>query len=173
MIIKLNRKKMLLAAGIVFFLAALLAAVQCVDFYNDKKTDGDHLDAVQASTQSFDAETAEKQDFFIEYRLERDRLRAEQAQILQEDLKASAADSERRELRDHLLVLFNEKKLENDMENMIRAKGFEDAIVICRSENANAIIKAERLERGEVMQIADVIKRLGNIKEENIVISAK
>lgn len=172
MVVKVERKKVLAWLCLFFIALAAVTIYRYIDFYNEKKTDINSTDAVQASSINLESFNY-KQDFFIEYRLERDRLRAEQAEVLQEDLKTATADEERRELRSRLLELFNEKKLETDMENMIRAKGFEDAVVICRADNANAIVKKDTLVSGDVIQIADVIKRLGNIREENIVISSK
>jgi stage III sporulation protein AH len=170
MVIKINGKKVIAAATVAVIFVMLLGLFLLMG--GEKEHDNVNTsDAVQAA--AIKPQELIKEDFFIEYRIERERLRAAQQELLEENLKESQKDAERREARDKLLTLFNERKLESDMESMIRAKGFSDAVVILSGESVNAIIKAASLKQNDAARIADVIKRAANIKEENIVISTK
>jgi stage III sporulation protein AH len=59
------------------------------------------------------------------------------------------------------------------MENLIKARGFQDALVVIQDKNVNAIIKAQAFTREEVTQVAEVISRVAGVRPEDITISAK
>jgi len=112
-------------------------------------------------------------DFFTEYRLERDKIRSERSDLLRESIKISKNDESRVRAQDIVLKMIMEKQKEAEMESLIRARGFADALVFIRENSVSAIIKTSSLSREEVVQIADVISRVSGVKVEDISISAK
>jgi len=112
-------------------------------------------------------------DFFVEYRLERDRLRSEQADVLQEMIRTATSDDVRLKAQDAVLKLVVEKQREEEMENLIKANGFADALVIQSENDVSAVIKTQSLKREDVLQVADIISRIAGVKPEDITISAK
>ena len=66
-----------------------------------------------------------------------------------------------------------EKQREAEMENLIKAKGFGDALVFVRDNSVSAVVKTTALSREEVVQVAEVISRIAGIKPEDITVSAK
>jgi len=112
-------------------------------------------------------------DFFTEYRLERDKIRSERSDLLRESIKISKNDESRIRAQDIVLKMITEKQKEAEMESLIRARGFADALVFIRENSVSAIIKTSSLSREEVVQIADVISRVSGVKVEDISISAK
>jgi stage III sporulation protein AH len=112
-------------------------------------------------------------DFFTEYRLERDKIRSERSDLLREIIKDAKSEDSRQKAQDAVLKLMLEKQREAEMENLIRARGFADALVVMRDNSVSAIVKTQALTRDEVMQVADVIGRIAGVKPEDIVISAK
>lgn len=112
-------------------------------------------------------------DFFVEYRLEREKIRSERSDLLRESIKNAKNDDSRAHAQEIVLKLITEKQKETEMESLIKARGFSDSLVFIRENSVNAIIKTNSLSREEVVQVADVISRVSGIKIEDISISAK
>lgn len=112
-------------------------------------------------------------DFFTEYRLERERIRSERSDILRETIRLAKSDDSRQKAQEAVLKLVVEKQRETEMENLIRARGFADALVFIRDNSVSAVIKAQSLTREDVLQIADTIGRVAGVRQEDITISAK
>jgi len=66
-----------------------------------------------------------------------------------------------------------DKQRESEMENLIKARGFSDALVFVRENSVSAVVKTSTLSREEVIQVADAISRVTGVKAEDITISAK
>lgn len=113
------------------------------------------------------------QDFFTEYRLERDKIRSERSDVLREIIKNAKNDDARQKAQDAVLKLVVEKQREAEMENLIKAKGFADALVLMRENSVSAIVRTQALSKDEVVQVADVISRVAGVRPEDITISAK
>jgi len=112
-------------------------------------------------------------DFFIEYRLDRDKIRSERSDLLRESIKNAKNDESRIRAQDIVLKMITEKQKEAEMESLIKARGFADSLVFIRDNSVSAIIKTSSLSREEVVQVADVISRTTGVKVEDISISAK
>ena len=112
-------------------------------------------------------------DFFTEYRLEREKVRSEQSDILRDVVKTAKNDEARQKAQDAVLKLVQERQRELEIENFIKAKGFNDAIIFIRNNSVSAIIRANSLSKDEVIQNADIISKVTGVKPEEITISAK
>jgi stage III sporulation protein AH len=112
-------------------------------------------------------------DFFIEYRLERDKIRSERSDLLRESIKNATTDDSRNQAQNTILKMITEKQKETEMESLIKSRGFADALVFIRENSVSAIIKTTSLSKEEVIQVADVISRVSGVKAEDISISAK
>lgn len=112
-------------------------------------------------------------DFFIEYRLEREKIRSERSDLLRDSIKNATNDEARIRAQDIVLKMITEKQKEGEMESLIRGKGFADCLVFIRENSVSAVIKSTSLSREEVVQVADLINKISGIKLENISINAK
>lgn len=112
-------------------------------------------------------------DFFTEYRLERERVRSERSDVLRDMLRAAKTDETRGKAQEAMLRLVLEKQRETEMENLIKARGFSDALVFMRESSVSAVVRAPSLTREEVVQVADVISRVAGVRAEDITISVK
>lgn len=98
-----------------------------------------------------------RHDFYAETRLERDRTRSEQVQILRDilaDTKTTAearADAQRR-----LVEMSRRVAQETEAESLIRAKGFSDAVVFTHEGGTVVVVKAAELRPADAARIADV-----------------
>jgi stage III sporulation protein AH len=112
-------------------------------------------------------------DFFTEYRLERDRIRSERTDLLRDVIKNEKNDNDRKLAQDAILKIMSDKQKESDIENLIRSRGFADALIFIREHSVNAVIKSSSLTKEDVIQVADIISRITGIKAEDITITAK
>ncbi|MHB0886620.1 MAG: SpoIIIAH-like family protein [Bacillota bacterium] len=127
-----------------------------------------------ATTGTGGPQTPATQDFFVDYRLDRDRVRSQQIEQLRELVNNPKADDQtRREAGQRWLQLTDEMGREVELEGLIRSKGFEDAVVLVRDGAAVVIVKAKELTQVEVARIADMTAKVAGVKPENINIVPK
>jgi hypothetical protein len=112
-------------------------------------------------------------DFFTEYRLERDKIRSERTDLLREIIQNAKTEDNKQQAQEAILKMTLEKQREAEMENLIKAKGFGDALVFIRDNSVSAVVKTTALTREEVVQVADVISRISGVKPGDITVSAK
>ncbi|SDD36329.1 SpoIIIAH-like family protein [Sporomusa acidovorans] len=112
-------------------------------------------------------------DFFTEYRLERDKIRSERTDLLREIIQNAKTEDSKQQAQEAILKMTLEKQREAEMENLIKAKGFSDALVFIRDNSVSAVVKTTALTREEVVQVADVISRISGVKPGDITVSAK
>jgi len=168
---KVNRKKIIFI-GVLAFLVLILEFGDISSLFQARV---DRSTAMQV-TKSVITEPiipVNSPDFFTEYRLERDRIRSERCDILRDSIKNAKNEDTRIHAQDTVLKIIMEKQKEAEMENLIRAKGFADALVFIRDNSISAVVKATSLSREEVIQVAEVISRISGIKVEDISISGK
>lgn len=110
-------------------------------------------------------------DFFIDYKLERDRLRSQEADYLRELINNPNATQQSKDKAQQDLINLSQK-VEKEMivENLIKAKGFEDAVLFLSNNNANIVIKAEKLSKKEVAQITDIVTKTTEIPIDKVTI---
>ncbi len=145
----------------------------------DSKSSNQVTELVEAS----DAEIAKtvtskklmkSSSYFIESKLERDKKRSElitglnniiDSQNISEEMRAEA-------LGIKLNTITNTEK-ETFVENMIMAKGFDDAVVYLGDQSINIVVSSEKLTEKDVAQIVDIVKRETDIEMDSIVIMGK
>lgn len=171
-IAKRLRKWILFLAGFIMIFSVSLIVI---DYIGNKQAKVDRSNAMQVAKSIIpeQAVPVASLDFFTEYRLERDKVRSERSDILREIVKNSKSDEARQQAQDSVLKMVLEKQRELEMENLIKSRGFSDALVFLRDNSVSAIVKTNSLSREEVIQVADIISRAAGIKAEDITISAK
>ena len=128
-----KKKKIFILAGMV----ALLVVTGCLNiFLNSRATKASASDNVSYG------------NFFTTYRTDRQTTREQTILYLDE----AVADAESQKL-----TLTKNMDLELVLEGLIKALGFEDAIVTASTENINIIIKSDELTENEVAQVLDII----------------
>ncbi|MGI6574520.1 MAG: SpoIIIAH-like family protein [bacterium] len=110
-------------------------------------------------------------DFFVEYRLERERVRSQQMDMLREIVHNPNADAENRKEAHRILLEISQRlELEMEAEGLIKAKGFRDAVVFFNEERIHVIVKADQLKAAQVAQIGDLITGMYGVSLEHIII---
>ena len=176
LVVTLSRfiKQVLVGLAVVAMLAML--AVQAVNYQKDKeptKVKVDRSNAMQVTKPVEDKVSYAIPDFFTEYRLERDKIRSERFDVLRDMVKNSKSEESKQRVQEAILRIVQEKQREYEMENLIKARGFQDALVVIQDKSVNAIVKTQTFTREEVSQVAEVISRVAGVSPEDITISAK
>ena len=114
---------------------------------------------------------ASSASYFAQYRLERVSTRSEELLQIDEVLSKASADSE--EYSDALslkMSLVQNTERELLLENLIKAYGFEDAVVVIglESQNVNVIAKSDNLTTDDAITIYSIISEEINVAPENV-----
>lgn len=117
----------------------------------------------------------QERDYFSEMKLERDRVRAQQAETLQALAQDSKADAASRQAAANRLVALSESYTrQSDIEGLLRAKGYADSVVFLHPEHAEVVVKTTaELRPHELQAIVDIVRRSTGLKVENISVIPK
>lgn len=107
---------------------------------------------------------------FSEYKLERERMRSRQVELLQNFAYDGHTERERKEKAQTDLQEFIEKiSRETDIENLLKAQGYLDALVLLDQEAITVVVPVT-LIREEAARIGELVHRLTGIRLERITI---
>ncbi len=115
----------------------------------------------------------EEQDFFVDYRLERERVRGQRVEWLREVINnANSTADTRQKAQEHLLAISRSMEKENELENLIRAKGFKDAAVYVDEGSVTVIVEpaSVKLTTEDLSSITGLVSRGTGVDAQNIVI---
>lgn len=119
-------------------------------------------------------EKTEKDSFFSEYRLERDRTRSEQVEVLNELINNANSSTEvRADAQQRLLLLTENLGKETKIETAVMAKGFTEAVAVMQAQSVLIIIPSEGLRQDEIAKIADIVTKIAECKWEDVIIVPK
>ena len=115
-----------------------------------------------SSAQSSDSR--ETFNYFIEARLQREKARSAQQVILREIIdNPNSSDELRTAAQQELLELAKTIGRESELEELIRAKGFEEVLIYLHDQAAVVVVRTEALTGEEVARIADIVNRFGEV----------
>ena len=107
--------------------------------------------------------------FFVEYRLQRDRVRAQEMEMLEEILNNPNASATAKEEAENMLIeLVKLMEQELLIENMIKAQGYEDAVFFYRNRVATVMVKKQELSEREFVQITETVAGVAGVDKEEI-----
>ncbi|WP_027340166.1 SpoIIIAH-like family protein [Halonatronum saccharophilum] len=159
-----------------------IAQVSSVDGYVDiremegnSSVDADYIDFSQEAIEASKTENKQpKQNFFIEYRMNRDQARSEQINLLREMINNPNSDkSIKVRAQERLLTITNNIEKEMEIESLIRARGYNDGLALIHDRSVELIIETEGLEREDVIKLGDIISNSTDVRLENITIIEK
>jgi len=113
-------------------------------------------------------------DFFIEYRIERERTRGRQIELLREIIdNPTASEEARKKAQEELLVLSDKMAKEMELEHLIRAKGYRDASVCIEEKGATVVLQTNTIVPEDVTKICEVVAWGTGLGEQNIMVIPK
>lgn len=115
------------------------------------------------------AATTEPGDFFAAYRLNRDQSRGVEREMLKELLDSpTLADAARQDAQARYVQLGRRISLEAELENLLRARGYADALVSVAEQAANVVLKADAITPPQAAAIADLVRLAAGIRPEAV-----
>ncbi|WDV47940.1 SpoIIIAH-like family protein [Clostridiaceae bacterium M8S5] len=121
------------------------------------------------------ADENEKNDnYFVECRLSRDKLRANQIERLNEIVDNDNTTKDiRTKAQQQIMDIGNISKKELHIEGLIKAKGYKDAILFINNKNVSVVVDVENLNEQDVAKILSVVKEETDMSATNIKIMKK
>lgn len=112
------------------------------------------------------------EDFFISFRLERDRSRSQQLDLLRELIASPNTEQEILEKSQHQIITITQRmEMEMEVESLIRARGYKDALAFIHGKSIDLIIlNPDLLHEDDVAIIGDTASRVTGFPYEEITI---
>ena len=120
-----------------------------------------------------DATPAET-DYFASADVSRKQARDEAKEVLQSvvDDKEALDAAKEKALADIAAMAAN-IELEANIEQLIKAKGFEECVAVINGDKATVVVKSEGLKPNKLSQILEIVYKQANILPENVTITEK
>ena len=112
------------------------------------------------------------ENYFVNYRLKREQLRQEAKAMLSELLNSSVEKS-KAQAQEKWLELSTKIQREGEIENLLKIKGFQDAVVDVFQDSVTVIVYAQMLTPNEVNLIQEIVVRVTNVRLDKITVTAK
>lgn len=107
---------------------------------------------------------------FVEYRIEREKVRSQRLDLLERMLESPELDAEeRRQLQLELISLLDNMAKETELENLLKVNGYIDAVVLIENDSATIVVPVT-LTSTEVEAIGEMVRRITNIRFDRITI---
>lgn len=118
---------------------------------------GETQEANLGEAQMVNGETSQN-DYFATSRMNRETARAKSLEILNATINnANATPEAKTQAQEQIAQSAKNVELEANIENLIKAKGFADAVVVIGEEDVTVTVKAQGLTAPETAKIKDVV----------------
>lgn len=115
-----------------------------------------------------------KRDYFVEYRLSRDKLRAGMVDRLDNIVKNDkTTDEVRTKAQEEIIKLGNISEKELQIEGLVKSKGFDEALVFMTDNDIKVVVSVNELTEQDVVKILDIVKSETDFQGEAIKIMKK
>lgn len=131
--------------------------------------------AGQDNSPQGETQAAGDSDYFAQVRLNRQVARDKALEILKDIIgNADASENAKADAISGAAVIANNVKLENDIENIVIAKGFADCVTVIEDGQVQVIVKSDKLLDSQILQIKEIVLKQTKVNVENIsIIEAK
>ncbi|MBR5472566.1 MAG: SpoIIIAH-like family protein [Clostridia bacterium] len=121
-------------------------------------------EAIQTS-----AKVEKDTDYFETAKKDREKALAEAQELVEETLKsANASDKERETALKATTQLADRIEKANNIETLLKAKGFEKAVVVIGDNDISVVVKSEGVTTQQTLQIQDIVTAQTKIPLNNI-----
>lgn len=118
--------------------------------------------------------STKKEEFFTEYRMERERTRSQQIELLREIVNNSQSPADtRKEAQKKILDMTGQMKKELEAEKLIVARGYKDAVVLIQPNTISVIVAGKSLSPEDNARIAQLVARATGMKVAEISVMGK
>jgi stage III sporulation protein AH len=122
-----------------------------------------------------DAVAEEKEEnFFATALIDRERARGEALEVLVNITEDETASETAKEEAFHQMErIANETSWEIDIENLVKAMGFEECVAIINDNTANVVVESSGLSAGQIAQIKEIVFLEASIQPKDVKIIEK
>ena len=116
----------------------------------------------------------DQNDYFINSKIDRDKMYSQMLEIYQNMLDNSNISSEQKAIAAQEITKINNQK--NGImiaENLIKTKGMEDVVIFVNLDSISVVVKANVLETEQIAQIQNIVTRELEVEISNIHISTR
>lgn len=170
MVFRLKRKA---AVSLMVLVALIASGAVIASIWPLPSTGNEAVSTVEAVTDNKKSllPSEPSDEFFAEYRLERDRTRGKQVEMLREILNQASAEKDARQAASLRLVeIATDIEKEMKAENLIKSKGFQDCVVIIQPENTTVVVAADGLNTDQEQELTKLVSRSTKNPEQEIAI---
>lgn len=156
-----------------------------IDENENKKTDKTDIEVVDSKSTKLEEKVTEtskeiqsqlaseknmkKATYILDMKMTREKQRNELTQDLNEMINnPSTSEESRKEASTMKLQIVKDQETELKIENLLSAKGFEDALVYISEGNVNVVVNESKLEKSDAAKVFDLVAQQANVKYENI-----
>jgi len=108
-------------------------------------------------------------DYFETAKKDRQKALDEAQELVEETLKsANATSAEREEALKTITEIAQRIEKSKNIENLLKAKGFEKAVVILGDSDVSVVVKSEGITTAQTLQIQDIVTSQAEIPLSNI-----
>lgn len=119
-------------------------------------------------------EQKEKSDYFVNSKIDRDKMYSQMLESYQKILDNGNISGEQKAIAAQEITKINNQK--NSImiaENLIKTKGLEDVVIFINLDSISVVVKAEELSKEQIAQIQNIVTRELNVEIPNVHISTR
>lgn len=164
MMMVIKKKQLVIAA-----LAIIIGTAGYINAGHKADTEAGQKYLGEAQLVTSEGAIQEESDFFAQARLDREAGRSRSIETFNSIISSENADVEAKaSAQQGVLELAQNTETETAVENLLRAKGFEDAVCYINNGMANVVVKAEILDSADVAKISEVVTEQSGISQDKI-----
>lgn len=123
---------------------------------------------------AMNAETTSNRNYFVDYRLSRDKLRAGMVDRLDEIVSNTQTTNEvRTKAQEEIMKIGNISEKELQIEGLVKSKGFEEALVFMTDTDIKVVVSKAEFTEQDMVKILDIVKSETTFAANNIKIMKK
>lgn len=154
-------------------IAALAIVIGVAGYYNAGKTGEETAESGQkylGEAQLVNSgQMSESSDFFTQARIDREAGRSRSIETFNSLISNESADNEAKETAQQgVLQLAKNTETETAIENLLRAKGFDDAVCYINNDMANVVVKTDVLDSANAAKISEIVTEQSGISQDKI-----
>ncbi|MCF6094450.1 SpoIIIAH-like family protein [Microaerobacter geothermalis] len=112
-------------------------------------------------------------DYFVSYKLQREILRSQQIEQLKEVLTSDASAEAIAQAKASIDKIQALEDVELQLEELIKAEGYNDAVVISKDDRVTVIIQSDEPERTQIVKIIKLVSDQLKVSGSNVTVSFK
>ncbi|MDR7870008.1 MAG: SpoIIIAH-like family protein [Tissierellaceae bacterium] len=143
------------------------------------ENDGNIKEVISSSNETIKGEMDKEvanfdRNYFVEYRLSRDKLRANLIDRLSSIVNNDKTnDTMRTEAQSEIINIGKISETELQIEALIKSKGFDEAVVLLTDEDIKVVVSVDELTDTEMVKILDIVRSETDFDMDNIKIIKK